>query len=112
MSCRRNPLVDALALEGIERVAEALDCGLSQRPDDLEARTDMALAALWSGMALSNAGLGAVHGLAGPIGGMFPAPHGAVCAALLPHVMAANSTALERAGHRDTLARYGRVAGF
>ena len=54
----------------------------------------MALASLLGGLALANAGLGAVHGFAGPIGGMFPAPHGAVCAALLPHVMAANIQAL------------------
>ena len=54
------------------------------------AREDMALAALFSGMALANAGLGAVHGFAGPIGGMFDAPHGALCAALLPHVMEIN----------------------
>src|SRR5512138_2719174 len=54
----------------------------------------MSLASLYGGLALANAGLGAVHGFAGPIGGMFPAPHGAVCAALLPPVMEANLQAL------------------
>ncbi len=54
----------------------------------------MAFAALLGGMALANAGLGAVHGFAGPIGGTLPAPHGAVCAALLPHVVRANVAAL------------------
>ena len=55
-------------------------------PEDPSARTDMALASLYSGMALANAGLGAVHGIAGPLGGMHPsAPHGALCAVLLPH---------------------------
>ena len=62
-------------------------------------------------MALANAGLGAVHGLAGPIGGMFPAPHGAVCARLLPEVMAVNVAALRaRAAGSPALLRYREVA--
>jgi alcohol dehydrogenase class IV len=61
-------------------------------------------------LALANAGLGAVHGFAGPIGGMFPAPHGAVCAALLPHVFAANYYALRTRGTGGTLGRFDRVA--
>jgi alcohol dehydrogenase class IV len=60
------------------------------------AREDMAVAGLFGGLALANAGLGAVHGFAGPIGGSFAAPHGAICAALLPHVMAANIRALRQ----------------
>ena len=69
------------------------------------------MASLFGGLALANAGLGAVHGFAGPIGGMFPAPHGAVCAALLPHVMAANVRALrERALGNVTLQRYEEIA--
>ena len=64
-------------------------------------------------MSLANAGLGAVHGFAGPIGGMFPAPHGAVCGALLPHVMAANLRALrERDARSYALGRYHRVAAI
>ena len=58
----------------------------------------MSLASLFGGLALANAGLGAVHGLAAPLGGMFHAPHGAVCAALLPHVMAANLRAMRGGG--------------
>ena len=61
----------------------------------MDARTDMALGSLFGGLALANAALGAVHGFAAPIGGRFPAPHGAVCAALLPHVMTANVRALQ-----------------
>ncbi len=93
VSARANPLTDALCVEGIRRVARSLRkaCGLTV---DVAAREDMALASLLGGMALANAGLGAVHGFAAPIGGMFPAPHGAVCAALLPHVMQANVRAL------------------
>ena len=71
----------------------------------------MALASLFGGIALTNAGLGAVHGFAAPIGGMFPAPHGAVCAALLPHVMASNLRALRsRAPGNDVLRRYDEIA--
>jgi alcohol dehydrogenase class IV len=71
----------------------------------------MAVASLFGGLALANAGLGAAHGFAAPIGGMFPAPHGAVCAALLPHVMAANLRALRaRLPASATLKRYDEVA--
>ena len=72
---------------------------------------DMSVASLFGGLALANAGLGAVHGFAGPIGGQFPAPHGAVCAALLPHVMEANLRALRlRQPAADALRRYEEVA--
>jgi alcohol dehydrogenase class IV len=67
----------------------------------------MSLAALLSGMALANARLGAIHGLAGPIGGRFPAPHGAVCASLLPAAMRTNLNALRaRAQESETLKRF------
>ena len=68
-------------------------------------------ASLLGGMALSNAGLGAVHGFAAPVGGMFPAPHGAVCAALLPHAIDVNIRALrEREPRGLALPRYEEVA--
>jgi alcohol dehydrogenase class IV len=71
----------------------------------------MSLAALLSGLSLANAGLGVVHGFAGPIGGMFSAPHGAVCAALLPYGMEANIRALRaRAPESDRLHRFAEVA--
>jgi len=95
VSLRANPLVDGICREGLGRVARSLRRAYNHG-DDIEARTDMALASLLSGLALANAGLGAVHGFAGPIGGMFPAPHGAVCGRLLPHVMEANVRLLEQ----------------
>ncbi len=109
--CRRaNPMTDALCLEGLRRAARSLRLAFRDGAN-LAAREDMALASLHGGLALSNAGLGAVHGFAGPIGGMFPAPHGAICAALLPHIMAANLRALrEREPRHPALERYQTVA--
>ena len=108
---RANPVTDALCAEGIRRVARSLRRVFRQGSDEA-AREDMAVASLFGGMALANAGLGAVHGLAGPIGGMFPgAAHGAVCAALLPHVVRANLAALRsRDQGSGALDRYGQVA--
>jgi alcohol dehydrogenase class IV len=110
VSSRANPMTDALCMEGIGRVARSLRAAF-ENGRNASAREDMALASLFGGLALANAGLGAVHGLAGVIGGMFNAPHGAICAALLPQVMAANLAAL---GSRDStnpaLPRYEEVA--
>ena len=107
---RANPMVDGLCLEGIRRAAWALRQAVSNGRDTT-ARENMAVVSLFGGMALANAGLGAVHGLAGPIGGMFDAPHGAVCAALLPHVVAANLRALrERDARSFALDRYCKIA--
>jgi alcohol dehydrogenase class IV len=105
-----NPMTDGLCREGIARVARSLRRAC-ERGDDAAAREDMCVAALFGGMALANAGLGAVHGLAGPIGGEFPAPHGAVCAALLPQVMAANVRAMrEREPSHPALACFADIA--
>ena len=110
---RANPVTDSLCIEGMRRVARSLLKAFAGGPNDA-ARLDMAIASLFGGMALANAGLGAVHGLAGPIGGMFPdAPHGAVCAVLLPHVVRANINALRRREPTsEALLRYERVAAL
>ncbi|HNQ88810.1 MAG TPA: iron-containing alcohol dehydrogenase [Verrucomicrobiota bacterium] len=109
VSTRANPFTDALCVEGLRRVARALP-RVWDDGSDAAAREDMALASLLGGLALANAGLGAVHGFAAPIGGRFPAPHGAVCAALLPHVMAVNLRALrERDTNSDALRRYAEI---
>ena len=71
----------------------------------------MSYASLLGGLALANAGLGVVHGFAAPIGGMFDAPHGAVCAAILPHGVKANLKALrERAPESEAIERYAEIA--
>jgi alcohol dehydrogenase class IV len=122
VSSRANPLTDSLCRDGIARATRALplafaqaslDAGALTRTDPIyaSAREEMALASLWSGIALANAGLGAVHGFAGPLGGMFDAPHGAICAALLPEVMQANIRALrQRAPTHPALERYTEIA--
>ena len=110
VSSRANPLTDALCADGLRRAARSLRRAVENGRDPA-AREDLALASLLGGLALANAGLGAVHGFASPIGGMFPAPHGAVCAALLPHVIEANLRAFRaRAPNHDALRRYDEVA--
>jgi len=95
LSIRANPLVDPFCVDGITRAARSLRRAY-EVGQDLSARTDMALTSLFGGLALANAGLGAVHGFAAPIGGYFPAPHGAVCARLLPVVFDVNIRALQQ----------------
>ena len=110
VSARANPLVDALCADGIARVAGALGRAVLDGADR-DARRDMALASLFGGLALANAGLGVVHGFAAPLGGGWKAPHGALCAALLSHGMAANVAALRaRAPQHPALARYTAIA--
>ena len=110
VSSRANPLTDSLCREGLASCARSLKHAVRDGRH-LAARTDMAMASLFSGLALANAGLGAVHGIAGPLGGLFDAPHGAVCARLLPSVTAANIAALQAdGGFTACLERYTEIA--
>jgi alcohol dehydrogenase class IV len=110
VSPQSNPLTDGIAREGIRRAAGALRRAFHDGAD-VGARSDMCVASLCGGLSLANAKLGAVHGFAAPLGGMFPAPHGAVCARLLPRVTAMNVHALrEREPHSSALERYDEVA--
>ena len=105
-----SPLTDAVAREGMRRAAGALARAVRDG-GDVAARHDMAVASLCGGLALANAKLGAVHGFAAPLGGMFPVPHGVACARLLPYVVDANLRALRaRAPQSPALARYDEVA--
>lgn len=109
-SCRANELVDLFCIEGIQRVTASLRKAF-QHPSDGDARESMSFASLLSGLALANAGLGVVHGFAAPLGAMLSAPHGAICAALLPAGMSANIHALQRREpDSHYLQRYHRVA--
>jgi alcohol dehydrogenase class IV len=126
---KANPLVDGLCREGMMRVARSLRAAVAAAAEQalpgagaapalttaeaVAAREDMALASLFGGLALANAGLGAVHGIAGPLGGMIEAPHGALCAALLPAVVDMNLRALrQRAPAGAALARYAAAANL
>jgi alcohol dehydrogenase class IV len=115
VSNRANPLTDALCREGLRCAARSLrrayEHARLQRDEGAAAREDMALVSFFGGLALANAKLGAVHGFAGPLGGMFPGPHGAICARLLPYAMAINVQALqERSPKSEALRRYGEIA--
>ena len=92
VSNKANPMTDALCREGLQRAGRSIKAAYA---GDEFAREDMSMAGLFSGLALANAKLGAVHGFAGPLGGMYPAPHGGICARFLPCIMEANIAALE-----------------
>ena len=105
-----NPLTDGIAREGIRSAAASLRAAY-QDGSDREARRGMCLASLCGGLALANARLGAVHGIAGPLGGLLPVPHGVACGRLLPAVMETNIRALrDRAPGAAALSRYAEVA--
>ena len=107
-----NPLTDGMCAEGLRRAGRSLRT-VYDEPENAAARRDMALTSLLGGLALANAKLGAVHGFAGVLGGMYDAPHGAICAALLPPVMEANINALHaREPENPALKRYEYAAQF
>jgi len=113
VSCRANRMTDLFCQDGIPRAARALGQAFKDGRD-VKAREDMSWASLLSGLALSNAGLGVVHGFAAPLGGTLHAAHGAICAAILPHGMHGNLRALRQRsgdeGSKQTLERYRQVA--
>jgi alcohol dehydrogenase class IV len=112
VSIRANAFSLALAREGMVRVVRSLRSAFEHGLTP-ERREDLAVASLFGGLCLANSGLGAVHGFAAPLGGMWKAPHGAVCAALLPAVMRANIAALaQRAPQSAVLVRFRELNGL
>jgi alcohol dehydrogenase class IV len=117
VSARANPVTDGLAREGLRRAGTGLRAAYADG-SDLRAREDMAVCSLLGGMALANAKLGAVHGLAGVIGAIAEVPHGVACATLLAPVIEANVQALRSgppgpadvAWYAEVAARYAEVA--
>jgi alcohol dehydrogenase class IV len=109
VSVKANPLTDAICREGMMYIARSL-CK-AYETDDPVARQEMSLASLFGGLALANSGLGTVHGFASVLGGMFPIPHGVICARLLPYVMGANLCAIEeRMPESPARSRYNEIA--
>lgn len=106
-----NPLTDGICRQGIQFAARSLQKAF-EYGDNLSARIDMSLASLFGGLALANAKLGAVHGFAGPLGGMYPnLPHGLICGRLLPYVVETNVNALiAREPENPALSRYEEMA--
>jgi alcohol dehydrogenase class IV len=104
-----NPFIDAICSDGIRLVGLWLRAAYHDG-GNAQARENMALASLFGGLALTNAGLGAVHGLAAPLGGMFPIPHGTACARLLPFIMETNIRALKAAKNSPAIVRYQEIA--
>ncbi len=105
-----DPMVDMFCRDAIPRAAEYLRETYKDGSNE-KARINMSWVSLMGGLSLANAKLGAVHGFAGPIGGMFDAAHGVICAALMPAVMKVNCELLEsKGGSEDTLLRYREVA--
>lgn len=107
VSSKANPFTDALALSGMAAVRDALLPWYEGKGDLAAHRTNMAYAALLSGITLAQVGLGSVHGLASPLGAFFPIPHGAVCGTLVAEATRLNLAALrEREPENDALRRY------
>ena len=110
VSAQANPLTDGICREGLRRAGRSIRRAY-QDGNDHDAREDMAMASLFSGLGLANAKLGAVHGFAGPLGGMYSAPHGDICARLLPFVMETNVQALrQRNAVSPALTKYDEAA--
>ena len=111
VSNKSSPMTDALALNGLEHIAAGFVPAFESGQEDLAARGHMAYAALLSGIVLANAGLGVVHGFAGPIGGFFPMPHGVVCGTLIGAATRSNIGAmrLDPPQYRDSLEKYAKA---
>ena len=109
VSNQSNPFIDMICREGMKRISASLEIAFHDG-NNLAARENMAMASMLGGMALANVKLGAVHGFAGPLGGMYPIPHGAVCACLLPAVMEVNIEALKNKNQQNQILKFDEVA--
>ncbi len=107
VSIRANPMTEALAWSGMTQFRAGLDAAMEGEADG---RARIAYGSLQSGICLAQTGLGAVHGLASPLGALFPIPHGLVCGTLLAEATAINIRALgQRAPYGPAVEKYARV---
>ncbi|MFO7715267.1 iron-containing alcohol dehydrogenase [Desulfosarcina sp.] len=112
VSTQASPLSDALALEGMRQLIPALPEACGKGASDIGCRGAAAYGAFLSGVTLANAGLGVVHGVAGPMGGLIAIPHGVACANLLPFAVGAtvgNLAGMHTAQADHTLAKFARI---
>ena len=113
VSTQASPLTDALAMEGLRHLIPALPQAYGEGRRDTGCRGAVAYGAFLSGVTLANAGLGVVHGVAGPMGGLVDVPHGVACANLLPFAVAAtveNLVAADTQESRRSLEKFARIA--
>jgi alcohol dehydrogenase class IV len=103
LSNKAMPITDALCISGIEYFNDNLIKVCTESPDDINARACLSYGAMISGITLTNAGLGVIHGFASEIGGMFNAPHGAICATLLTYATRVNINVLKRDVEKNRL---------
>lgn len=108
VSVKSSSFVDSLAIDGIRCALRSL-VKAWQNGNDLEARSDMAYAAMVSGIALANSGLGTVHGFASSIGGLYPIPHGVVCGTLMAECVAVNLSLLSENRSNPAFIKYAGV---
>ncbi len=110
LSPTASPLSDAIVWSGLQHLVPNLRRACGDGSADPQVRLNMAYGSLCSGIGLANAGLGLVHGLAGPIGGWFPMPHGVICGTLMAAVQQQNWSALkQRDPHHPAVERMARV---
>jgi len=111
VSPKGSPMTDALAFSGMKYINKNLLSACSSGASNIEVRTAMAYASLMSGITLANAGLGIVHGLAGPIGGLFDIPHGVICGTLLTEATKINIKKLQELGSsgKEGLRKYADI---
>jgi alcohol dehydrogenase class IV len=111
VSPQASPVTDALALSGIEHMASALIPASTDQGGNIEFRSSLSYAAFLSGITLANAGLGIIHGLGSPLGGLVPIPHGIVCATLLAEACRMNIMRLRELRRTDDimLAKFSRM---
>ncbi len=113
VSTKANPMTDALAFSGMAFCKENLIKVCTKEPNNPESRTAMSYAAFISGITLANAGLGIVHGLAGPMGGFFRIPHGVACGTLLSAAVKSTIRKLQETDPGNSaLEKYARVGAL